>query len=81
MSIPTTREEAIVAVVESDVAQWGEGEREGSKRMNAKLSLGLALNTLASRAELARAPEAKELRKAANAALTKEDRKVLRTGG
>lgn len=81
MDIPKNREEALDAVVESDVAQWGESEREASRRMHGGESYGLLLNTLASRAELADAPEAKALRKAANKALTAADRKVLRSGG
>lgn len=78
--IPRTQEEAINALVESDVAKWGESERDASRRMHAKRTYGLALNELANRAELAGAPDA-ELRKAAKAALTSDDRAELRKGG
>ena len=78
--IPATREEAIAALVEQDVARWGESEREASRRMHASRSYGLALNALANRAELAGEPDP-ELRRAAKAALTSADRDILRRGG
>lgn len=80
VKIPSTREEAIAALVESDVAKWGEGEREASKRQHADRSYGRALNELANRAELADAPN-RELRAAAKKALTEGDKHDLRQGG
>lgn len=79
-NIPATREEAIAALVESDVAKWGEEEREASRQMHSGKTYGLALNELASRAELAGAAD-KALRAAAKAALTKADWAWLRRGG
>jgi hypothetical protein len=78
--IPTTREAAIAALVEQDVAKWGEGEREASQRMHAHRSLGLALNELWARSVLRDAPDA-DLKRAAKAALTAVDRAALRQGG
>jgi hypothetical protein len=75
-----TREQAIDALVEQDVAKWGEAERDASRRLHGGQSLGLALNALAARAILADAPDA-ALSAAAKAALTKADRAVLRKGG
>lgn len=79
-SIPSTREEAINALVESDVAKWGESEREASTRAHANRSYGLALNELANRAELSDTPDP-ALRAAARKALTSDDRSALRSGG
>ena len=42
-----TREDAIAALVERDVARWGESERAASLAMRSKLTHGRALNTLA----------------------------------
>lgn len=42
-----TKDEAIAALVERDVARWGEAEREASRRLRGQLSHGRALNTLA----------------------------------
>ena len=78
--IPQTREAAIETLVEQDVATWGEAEREASQRTHSKSSYGLALNTLAGRAELAGTPD-KALRVAAKASLTKADKSELRKGG
>lgn len=78
--IPQTRDAAIAALVEQDVARWGEGERAAAVRAHQGRSYGLALNELANRAELAGAPD-KALRMNAEAALTAEDRRVLRDGG
>ena len=76
-----TREEAIAKLVEQDVARWGEREREASQQSHRFRTLGLALNELANRADLwFGAPDA-ELRKAAKAALTPDDRYYLRKGG
>lgn len=47
MTIPATRAEAIAAIVERDVARWGEDERNASIELNKGLSYGLALNRLA----------------------------------
>ena len=79
-NIPATREAAIQALVESDVAKWGESEREASARQHGRRSYGLALNELANRLELADATGT-ELRAAANRALTTDDHAFLRTGG
>lgn len=74
-TIPTTREEAIRALVELDVSKWGEGERAASERANASLSYGRALNTLGNRL----GDDA--IRAAAKASMTKQDRSELRKGG
>ena len=78
--VPSTREEAIAALVEQDVLRWGEGEREASRSLHIHRSYGLALNLLANRAELADAPDA-ALRAAAMAALTDADWRWLNQGG
>lgn len=78
--IPKTKEEAIQMLVDSDVARWGESKREALQRIYSRRTYGLALNELANRAELADAPDPL-LRKAARAALTPDDRAVLRKGG
>ena len=78
--IPATREAAISALVESDVAKWGESERDASMRAHANRSYGLALNELANRAELSDTPDP-ALRKAARKALSSDDRSTLRSGG
>ena len=44
-----TREQAIAALVEQDVARWGEAERIASQHAHGKRTLGLALNELANR--------------------------------
>jgi hypothetical protein len=75
-----TREQAIAALVERDVARWGESERAASAHAHAGRSLGRALNELANRAELAGTPDA-ALRAAADAALTDADWRSLRDGG
>jgi len=78
--MPMTREQAINALVNQDVAKWGEGERAASERLHGKRTLGLALNELANRAELAD-EDASELRAEARKALTDADWKWLRSGG
>jgi hypothetical protein len=75
------RQEAINALVELDVAKWGEGEREAARQIYCRLSLGLARNALANRADIAGDPRAAELRKQADAALTAADWAALRHGG
>lgn len=80
MNVPATREEAIKALIEGDVAQWGEEERQASSQMNARRSFGLALNELAARAKMAGLPS-KDLAAAAKRELTQEDKKILRSGG
>ena len=77
---PTTREAAIAALVQGDVARWGPSEREASIAQHSRRSFGRALNELASRAELAGDPDP-ALRAAANAALTESDWDDLRQGG
>jgi hypothetical protein len=85
ISIPETYDAAIDALVELDVARWGEGEREASRRLHrsSKPTYGLALNSLAHRAEYdyGDAPQAQDLVDAANRALTPEDRHSLGQGG
>ena len=73
-----TREEAVAALVERDVAKWGEAEREASKRLRGKLSHGLALNALAHYDVDA---IDKDLARAAQRVMTAADRRSLRTGG
>lgn len=80
-TIPQTRESAIAALVEQDVTRWGESERAASARIHGQRTYGLALNTLAGRAELAGDPGAAALRRAADAALTDDDWRALRQGG
>lgn len=79
-TIPATREQAIAALVESDVLKWGEAERADSQRQHAARSYGLALNELANRAELAGQPDT-ALRAAAARALSDADWRYLHTGG
>jgi hypothetical protein len=80
-TIPTDVTAARAALVEQDCARWGESERDASIRVHSRLTYGLALNSLAARAELDRALEAKALRAAAKKALTRDDWDVLRRGG
>lgn len=79
-AIPTNREEAINALVEQDVAKWGEAERDSAVVAHSPRTIGDALNELANRADLDGTPS-KALRSAAKAALTKTDRKSLSRGG
>lgn len=83
-----TRETAIAALVDQDCARWGESEREASRTMHAKRTIGLAINELAARATvfageawLGAHTDAKALKAAAKAALTSADRSELRKGG
>lgn len=78
--IPANREAAIAALVDQDVARWGEKERAASQRMHSSRSYGLALNELANRAELSGNPDP-ELRAASQSALTDTDWRELRNGG
>lgn len=80
-TIPATRDDAIAALIESDVLRWGEAERAASARAHGNRSYGRALNELANRAELAGADDAAELRAAAQRALTSADRDDLYQGG
>jgi hypothetical protein len=83
-NIPSTYDEAIAALVELDVARWGELERIASEklhRQNFRGSYGLALNSLAHRSEYDYGDSAPELAKAAEKALTSDDRAELRKGG
>jgi hypothetical protein len=80
-TIPTDVTTARAALVDQDCARWGDSEREASSRLRAQSTYGLALNTLASRAELDAAPESKALRAAAKSALTSDDWHVLYSGG
>ena len=79
--IPTTREEALEAVVNQDCQRWGEGEREASRRQYSKDTYGSLLNTLYARADLDGAPQAKALKAAARKALTPADWAERREGG
>lgn len=79
--VPATREAAIAALVETDVARWGESERAASARLHANRTLGLALTELATRAELWLELDPADFRAAAKMALTSADRAYLRTGG
>lgn len=73
-----TQEEAIAALVEKDVAKWGESEREASRAMRRQLSHGQALNSLAhydsANIDKAMAAQAKKI-------MTSKDRAELRKGG
>ena len=81
-TIPTTREEAIAALVESDVAQWGEEERAASMELRGKSTYGMAMTELASRATLAGDKAlAKALTAAAKGQLTRADRSTIRSAG
>ncbi len=77
-----TKDEAIATLVEQDVQKWGEAERAASHEMHASKTLGQALCQLYSRAELAGDTAAAAiLSAAANASLTRADRRWLKTGG
>jgi hypothetical protein len=73
-----TREQAIDKLVELDVAQWGESEREASRQLHSKRSHALAVNAVAhydvANIDRALAAEAKAL-------MTAGDRAQLRKGG
>lgn len=73
-----TRQQAIDMLVEQDVARWGEAERDASRRLHGTKTHGLALNTLASRAQLAGEPSWRDLRAAADEVLTAADWRFLR---
>ena len=73
-----TREDAINALVERDVAKWGEEERDASTHLRAKLSHGLALNALA---HYDVGVVDRELAAQAKRVMTAVDRKALRSGG
>lgn len=75
-----TRNEAIAALIDQDIARWGEAERPYIEQLHNGRTLGLALNELANRAEMAGSPD-RALRAAARAALTAADKAVLRKGG
>lgn len=79
-NIPTTKAEAIAALVESDVERWGESQRNAAQAMHDKNSFGLALNSLAARAELAGRP-CDGLYAAAKRVMTAADWRVIRSGG
>jgi hypothetical protein len=78
--VPDTLGLAVAMLVAQDVVRWGESQRDASRRGHAKRTMGLALNELANRAELADAPN-KALRAAAKAALSRADHALLRQGG
>ncbi len=74
----TTREQAIDALVERDVARWGESERAASRDLRSVLTHGLALHSLAygdlDHIDMALAAAAKRV-------MTPADRRVLRSAG
>lgn len=78
--VPSTREAAIAALVDLDVAKWGEAERAAAQRAHADLTYGLALNKLAHRPEYGFGDDVPELVAAARAALTSDDRHLLGMG-
>jgi len=41
-----THEQALDELVDLDVAKWGEGEREASRRKHARASRGLLINSI-----------------------------------
>jgi hypothetical protein len=75
-----TYEEAIDRLVTLDVARWGEGEREASRRLNRRYAptIGLALNRLAYY-DVDNIDEA--LAKQAEQAMTSADLHALKQGG
>lgn len=83
VTIPETREAAIAALVELDVAKWGESERQASRQLHEQNcpSYGVALNALAHRPEYHFGDDVPELVAAASAALAGDDIAVLRQGG
>jgi len=82
-TVPATREAALAAIIETDVARWGEGERTPSLHAHAKYSYGRLLSELATRAAFwAEADELEApLRAAARKVLTPADWRELRQGG
>jgi hypothetical protein len=77
-----TRAEAIAALVERDVARWGETEREAATRRWQASSHGLALNSLGSKLFLdGRETEGQALMDEAIPLLTDADHRLLRSGG
>jgi len=73
-----TRDAALERRVDIDVAKWGEGEREASRRMHGRTSYGLLLNSIAV-ADVDDLDE--ELMRLAAAVMTADDRAELRKGG
>lgn len=83
IKIPATLKEAIAELVALDVARWGEGEREASRKLNARQNqtYGLALNCLAHRPEYGYGDAVPHLVAAAKSALTADDLAFLSKGG
>lgn len=81
--IPRNREEAISAMVDLDVARWGEAERAASERLHRENypTFGLALNALAHRPEYDYGDDWLECVAESKHALTSADRARLRQGG
>ena len=79
MTKTMTYDEVVSAIVERDVAKWGEGERAASERLTRKNypTIGLALNHLA-HYDISKIDD--DLAKRAKALFTPADRKVLRSG-
>lgn len=73
-----TRQEALERRVALDVAKWGAGERDASRRMHNRQSYGLLLNSIAV-ANVERLDE--ELMALAAAVMTADDHAELRKGG
>lgn len=81
-AIPQTRDEAIAAMVESDVAKWGESERAAAVEMYSARSYGMLMTELASRATLAGDKKtAAALKAAAKGQMTRADRSTIRSAG
>ena len=78
MNTIMTREQAIAALVERDVAKWGEAERAASERLRGRLSHGRALNSLA-HYDVDNIDH--ELAQAAKSVMTDDDERALRQGG
>ena len=73
-----TREQALAKRVDLDVAKWGEGEREASRRLHGRRSHGLLVNSIAV-ADVNQIDD--ELMRLAAAVMTADDRAELRKGG
>lgn len=81
VKIPANREEALAALIELNVAKWGEQEREPTRKNRQNDSYGLLLNSLARRPEYDYGDRVPHLVAAAKKALTARDRAELRKGG
>lgn len=77
-----TREQALTALVDLDVAKWGEQEREPSRRLHGDKSRGLLINAIVHHQSngYGDAFDA-ATKKLAKEQLTSDDRYALRKGG